>query len=236
MSDGRRYRNHEIREILELAERDDEPQLPRIPGADGLTASELEEVGREVGFAPGQVARAVTEYEGRGQPAPRSTTLGMPTGVGRMVSLPRAPTDQEWELLVAELRTTFGGKGELTSHGGMREWSHGGLHGFIEPTESGYRFRLTDTMEGAIGATFLGGFFLAFALLIFVVLLGKDDPGFRFFVPGFFSVIGAALIAAPSIALPRWADRRENQMQHVMGRARALIDSAPSTDIESDSG
>jgi hypothetical protein len=235
MSEERRYRNDEIREILELADRDDLPRFPPMPQADGLTASELQEVGREVGLSPGRVARAVAEYEGRGQPAFRSTTLGMPTQVGRMVSLPRAPTDQEWELLVAELRTTFGEKGEVAAHGGLREWSNGNLHAFIEPTESGYRLRLTDTMVNAIGATFVGGFFLAFALLILLVLLGKGDPGFRYVVPGFFSVIGVGLIAGTRIALPRWADRRDDQMQHVMGRARALIDPARSADAESDS-
>jgi hypothetical protein len=43
------------------------------------------------------------------------------------------------------------------------------------------------------------------------------------------------LIAGTRIALPRWADRRDDQMHHVMGRARALIDPARSADAESDS-
>ena len=35
---------------------------------------------------------------------------------------------------------------------------------------------------------------MSFALLVFIILLGKDDPGFRFAVPAFFSLIGGVLI------------------------------------------
>jgi hypothetical protein len=156
----------------------------------------------------------------------------MPTGVGRVVSLPRAPTDREWELLVSELRTTFGGKGEVTSEGGLREWSNGTFHAFIEPTESGYRLRLTDSMVNATGAIFVGGFFLAFALMILVILLGKGDRGFRFVVPAFFGMSGGGLIAGTRIALPRWAREREAQMEHVTGRARTILDSPPADPVD----
>lgn len=235
MSKERRYQDQEIRKILELAGRDDVAQSESTSTADGLTASELQAVGREVGLDPERIAQAVSAFEGRGEPVPRGTTLGMPTSTGRIISLTRAPTDSEWELLVSELRTTFGAKGELSSAGGLREWSNGSLHAFIEPTSTGYRLRLTDSMAGGVvAATFMGGFFLAFALLILIVLLGKTDPGARFVVPVFFSIIGAGLIAGSRIILPRWADEREAQMQHIASRATALIASSPSPDFEND--
>jgi hypothetical protein len=184
-------------------------------------------------LAPDRIARAVAEFEGRGEAVARRTTLGMPTRVERVLSLPRAPTDQEWEFLVSDLRTTFGGKGEVTSQGGFRVWSRGDLHAFIEPTESGYRLRLTESMTIAFGTTFLGGLALAFALLIFLILLGKDDPGFRFVVPAFFGLIGGGLIAGTGIVLPRWAREREAQMEHIASRASAIIGSPPSNDVDS---
>jgi hypothetical protein len=235
MSKERRYQNQEIREILELAGRDDVAQPESAPIADGLTASELQAIGREVGLPPERIAQAVAEFEGRGEPAQRDSTLGMPTSVGRAVSLTRAATDSEWELLVSELRTTFGAKGEMSSAGGLREWSNGNLHAFIEPTSEGYRIRLTDSMEGALViATLMGGFFLAFALLILLILLGKTDPGARFVVPGFFSIIGAGLIAGSRITLPRWAEERDAQIQHITSRAKALIDAPTSGDFAND--
>jgi hypothetical protein len=46
MSDERRYQDHEIREILELAERGDQARVRSLPAAGGLSAAELQEVGR----------------------------------------------------------------------------------------------------------------------------------------------------------------------------------------------
>lgn len=233
MSKERRYQNQEIREILELAGSDDLAEPESGPTADGLTASELQAIGREVGLAPARIAQALQEFEGRGELAPRKSTLGLPATIGRTVSLTRAPTDSEWELIVAELRTTFGAKGEMSSAGGLREWSNGSLQDFIEPTSTGYRLRLADSREGAlVASTLMGGFFLAFALFILLILLGKTDPGARFVVPVFFGLIGTGVIAGVRITLPGWADEREAQMQHITTRARALIDSPISLDHE----
>jgi hypothetical protein len=223
MSRNRRYDDAEIREILELVYRESEPDVPALSTTDGLTLSELEDVGREVGIAPEQLARAVAEYEGRGRVAQRETRFGMPRSVGRTAPLLRAPTEEEWEILVSELRTTFGGKGEVTSHGNLREWSSGYLHAFIEPTEDGYRLRLTDVTEGGTVAVFLGGIFLAFALMLVLILLGKDADAFKFVIPGFFAVIGGGLVGGTVLALPRWANERERQMEHITSKASLLI-------------
>ncbi|MBC7898389.1 MAG: hypothetical protein H7066_23410 [Cytophagaceae bacterium] len=222
MSKERRYQDHEIKQILDLAIGQEDGLAQSLPAVDGLTLVDLQEVGRGVGLPPDRITQAVAAFEGRGEPVPRGTTLGLPTSLGRVVALPRSPSDREWELLIAELRTTFGGKGEATSHGGLREWSHGALHAFIEPTETGYRLRLADS-SGAVGGIVLGGFFLAFALMIFVVLLGKDDPGFRFAVPAFFSLIGGSLVTGSALSLPKWAREQERRMEHISKHAVSLL-------------
>jgi hypothetical protein len=235
MNDERRYGSQEIREILELADRDDHPRVRSLPEGEGLTASELEDVGREAGFSPERVARAIVEYEARGHAVTRGGSLVDPPRVSRTVSLARAPSDREWEMLVSELRTTFDVKGEVTSRGGVREWSHASLHAFVEPTEAGYRLRMTDSMAASIGSTAIGAFLIGFALLIFVILLGKEEPGMRFAVPAFFSIIGGGLIAGTRLALPRWTREREDQMQYVAGRARSLLGGPASNDEEASS-
>lgn len=230
MSEERRYQDHEVRKILDLAIGQEDAPVKSISAADGLTLLDLQEVGRQVGVPPDRITQAVATLEGRGEPVPRGTTLGLPTSVGRIVSLPRSPTDREWELLIAELRATFGEKGEVTSHGGLREWSNGTLHAFVEPTDTGHRLRLADSSVAALGGIALGGFFLAFALMIFVVLLGKADPGFRFVVPAFFSLIGGTLVGGSFVALPRWAREQERRMEHIATRAAALLAAPASTD------
>ena len=133
MSKERRYQDHEIRQILDLAIGEEDGLAHSRPAVDGLTLLQLQEVGREVGLPPSRITQAVAAFERRGESVPHGTTLGLPTSVERVVPLPRSPSDREWELLIAELRTTFGGKGEVTSHGGLREWSYGGCRRLSSP-------------------------------------------------------------------------------------------------------
>ncbi len=229
MSKERRYQDHEIRQILDLAIGEDDGPAQSLPAGNGLTLLELQEVGREVGLRPDRITQAVAAFEGRGESIPRGTTLGLPSSVGRVVPLPRSPSDREWELIIAELRTTFGGKGEVTSQGGLREWSHGKVQAFIEPTETGHRLRLADSNAAVVGIV-AGGFLLAFALMILVVLLGKDDPGFRLAVPAFFSLLGGGLIAGSALSLPKWAREQEKRMEHISRHAVSLLALPESTD------
>ena len=229
MTDERRYLDDEIREILDLAiQRDAREQLP-VRAEEGLTLTELEEIGREVGLSPERIARAVAELEGRDGRLPRETTLGLPRSVGRLVSLPRAPSDDEWEILVADLRTTFGATGRLTSEGGLRTWSDGKLHALVEPTGAGYQLRLTDARpDAAIAGLAMGAFFLGFALLLTLILLGHE--GRSLWIPAFFAVIGAGTTGGSAGALFGWARERERQMEAVADRARALLSSAGSSE------
>jgi hypothetical protein len=185
--------------------------------------------GSLTGLSTSRITQAVAAFEGRGEAVPRGTALGLPTSIGRVVALPRNPSDREWEQLVAELRTTFGGKGELTSHGSLREWSHGTLPAFIEPTETGHRLRLTD-WSAAVDGIVLGGFVLSFAVLILVVLLGKGDPEFKLAVPAFLGLLGGGLAAGSAASLPRWARAQEKRMEHICRHAVSLLALPASTD------
>jgi hypothetical protein len=222
MSEERRYRDHEIRQILDLAIDQEDGPAHSPPAVHGLTLRELQDVGREVGLPADRVTQAAAAFEGRGESVPRGTALGVPTSVGRVVPLPRSPSDREWELLIAELRTTFGGKGVVTSHGGLREWSRGRLHAFIEPTETGQRLRLSDSNE-AVGGIVLGALLVAFALFILAVLLGKGDPSFKLAIPTLFLLIGGGLIAGSAISLSRWVREQETRMRRIGMHATSLL-------------
>lgn len=226
MSKERKFQDNEVREILDLAIGQEDSAAPTLPASDGLTLRELEEVGREVGLSPIRISQAIETFERRGKSVARTTALGLPTTVGSIVSLPRDLSEREWERLIAELRTTFGVRGEVLSHGSLREWSNGTLHAFVEPVETGYRLRLTDSREAALGAGILvGGFLLAFALLILLVLLGRDNAGSRLFVPLFFGLGGSAAIGLTAKALPGWAGEQEKRMEHICGFATSMLSS-----------
>lgn len=229
MSTERRYEDHEIRQILELASGHEDRPARSLAAGDGLTLAELQEVALEVGLPPDRITQAAIAFERRGQLAPRRTTIGLPTSIGRVVPLPCSPSDREWELLIAELRTTFGEKGEATSQGGLREWSHGTLHALIEPTETGHRLRLADSSV-AVGGIILGGLVVAFALLVLLVLLGKGDPGYKLAVPAFLALLGGSLAAGSALSLPRWARDQERRMEHIGSRAVSLLSQRESRD------
>ena len=146
----RRYGEDEVREIFSLATTGDarDPSLPAEAG--GLTLDELQRIAEQVGIEPARVAHAAARLDARGTPAPVRRSFGLPIGVSRVVDLPRAPTDREWELLVSQFRTTFETQGETTTTGGLREWSIGRLHISVEPTERGEQLRLTTLKEDAL--------------------------------------------------------------------------------------
>ena len=224
MSDDRKYHDDEVREILDLAVGSEEARAFPRPESEGLTLAELQDIAGEVGVPPDRVTEAAAVIAARESTIAHGTTVGLPTSVGSVVPLPRSLTDREWELLVADLRTTFGGKGELTAQGSLREWSYGTVHAFLEPTEIGYQLRLTDSRETALGGMMaMGGFFLVLALLIFIVLLGKDDAGYKFAVPAFLAAAGLGSIGAGVFGLPGWSRVQTERMEHIAARAATLV-------------
>ena len=226
MSEERRYRDDEVRQIFALATTGQEGEPAPVSASEGLTLAELQAVGLEVGVEPELVARAAQSLDANREVLPRGRTLGMPISVGRLVELPRNPTDREWELLVTELRTTFGAKGIVSSHGGFREWSNGNLHALIEPTESGYQLRLATVKSGAVEMNLLGGIFFSFAAMLSILLIAKGKPE-ALALPAFFAAAGVAGLGWNIIRLPRWASRREKQMEQIANRAKELLSSAP---------
>lgn len=231
MTSERRYQDHEIREILHRAIDEESRVGGSVTAADGLTLRQLQEVGQEVGVSPDRIAQAGGVVAARRDAATHETARWLPTAVERTVPLPRNLSDREWEWLVAELRTTFGGKGEVAVQGGMREWTHGRVQAFIDESHTGYRLRLSD-VNAAADAMMLGGAILAMALMIFVVLLGQADVGFKFIVPAMFATIGGGLMLGSALSLPRWARRQRDGMLHIEQHVAGLLETAASAQDE----
>jgi len=211
MSDQRRYREDEVKEIFDAASRAGGVERSDSVDESGLTLAELQEVGREVGLEPSRIASAAAALEGTGATLPGRRLFGMPVSVARVVELPRGPTDREWELLVSELRATFG---------------VGNLHALIEPTESGYRLRL-GTLKGsslALRAAGAGGIVLALLLGTIFLLQGRME---EMVGPLVFGFVGSAAITASVLTLPSWARERTRQMEHIAQRASALLAGEP---------
>ena len=228
----RRYSDDDVKRIFELAASTEptgheEPSAPRGDTQEGFTLAELQDIGREAGLEPARIAQAAAAL--RGQPRavslPRQTVWGMPVAVGRIVELPRAPTDREWEMLVGELRSTFQARGRARSDGGLREWVNGNLVVAVEPSETGYRLRLS-TMKGNAMLLNIGGLGIL-AMAFFTFASGGGGPIGNSSEALVIALIGIVALVANYVRMPRWAETRERQMEYIAGRVQAMLSSNP---------
>jgi len=230
LANPRKYQEDEVSEIFALAANSPDTLLPALADENGLTLEDLQQVGREVGLAPERVAEAAATVDARLEPLPRETWLGAPVSVSRVVELPRAATDREWEVLVGELRETFGVRGRVAGTGDLREWTSANLHAFLEPTETGHRLRLGSRKKvvgkGAVAGGAVG---LAMCLFVFVMLDagGPIRPAIAAFIASLFALVPSGALAGNLLGLRRWGDTRERQMEHIADRARSLLQAPP---------
>lgn len=224
----RRFNEAEVAAIFERATEAQQTSQPQLPAAEGMTLTELQAIGREVGISPEQLARAAKAIEVGGRPTSRHV-LGLPVGVGLTVDLNRHISDEEWERVVADLRETFDARGTLRHEGSLRQWANGNLQAFLEPGGSGHRLRLR-TFKGDAPGMILGGLAIlgfASAMLVLAVLRGAlDDLGFLWAV-GALGTGGLAMFSSAAFRLPGWARLRQRQMEDVAARAAVAADSQP---------
>ena len=221
MANERRYGEDEVREILDVATSREDVEAAVPSDERGLTLAEIQEIGAQVGVAARQIEDAALIVDARRAAVPRRTSMGMPVSVGRVIQLPRALTDREWELLVVELRETFQATGRVSSHGSIREWRNGKLHASVEPTETGHRLRLGTTKSNALAMNRLAAVGIGVGLLS--IPLAILFPGVGPADPLLWTGVGAAALVANYVRLPRWAREREEQMEHVIARLSAWV-------------
>ncbi len=225
MTADRRFSEAEVADILERATRDLGGPTPTA-GA-GMTLAELQDVANEVGIPPARVAAAAGSVAGHSVERPKATLLGQPRRVEHVVSLPRAPTDREWERMVVDLREVFGSKGELDGQGNLKTWLYRHLHVHVEPHADGYRIRMDDTngdaggLVGAGIACLVAAGFFGFLLLSPTVSGG--EVGFVTTVAALMGAGGVGLLTYARRSLPRWATQRANQFAAFGARAKALL-------------
>src|SRR3989442_5021293 len=214
----RRYNDKEIAAIFRAAA-EEGPQSPQREGAraEGLTLTELQAIGSEVGIPSDAVAQAARAVDVRLGAASR-TFLGLPIGVARTVNLNRRLTDEEWERLVVQLREVFNARGRTRSEGSLRQWTNGNLQVLLEPTETGHRLRFGTLHCGARAS--IGAGIAVLGITAIVVISGTVWGTLGEAIPGIalMAAAGAGMIASGALRLPRWARLRERQMEALATR------------------
>jgi len=222
----RRYSDKEMAAIFRAAAEGPLSPQREVPPEEGLTLTDLQAIGREVGISPAAVAQAVQALDIR-QGAAARTFLGLPIGVARTVNLNRRLTDQEWEQLVVQLRDVFNARGTTRSDGSLRQWTNGNLQVLLEPTETGHRLRFR-TLHGAARAS-IGAGLAALGVTATVAVataiaghLGDAMAGIVLLL-----ATGVAMIVSGALRLPGWARLRGRQMDALAAQIASPPNSAP---------
>jgi len=216
----RRYDDQEIAEILERATTGRDGQ-PVLPGNDGLTLDELEQIGTEVGIHPDRIAAAARSLDSTAPAVAVERFLGAPRSVARTLRIERALTEEEWARLVGDLRRTFNAKGRLEQHGTLRSWSNSNLQVHVEPDGDGYVVRMSTRKGNATQLTMMGTVFGTIGVATGIgVLLGTSDEVMQ---AALMTGAGAGLIAWVRATLPAWARERAQQMEGLAERIPRLL-------------
>jgi len=224
MSDEHRFSDQEIAAIFEQASEAQETAQAGLSHGEGLTLEELQQIGAEAGISAEFIARAATSVLHTDSAPPVATrlgSLGFPLTVERTVDLPGPLSDDDWDLLVADLRETFRASGEVRQDGSLRQWRNGNLHAHVEPTKTGHRLRLW-TRKGNATSGLIGGFAsIAMGLMLLIIQIATGDLSVNpesLFV-GMLAAAGFSMIGITRFTLRGWAMERGNQMEAIAARA-----------------
>lgn len=224
MSEERSFDEGEVAEILERATAREAPLAPTARGRQGLTLSQLQEIGSEVGIAPARIAEAARAVASRDLGGAPRTFLGAPRSVSRVVPIERALDDDEWTRLVVDLRETFGAQGTIRTHGPLRSWSNGNLQVHVEPDGERYRVRMHTLKGDAVPLASMGTFFVFMAAMFLLMsILGEADAE-GVVISALFGVAGLAQLGLVRARLPGWADERAAQMEGLAERIPLLLE------------
>jgi hypothetical protein len=223
----RRYNEEEVAAIFaKAAEAQDGTPRP-VSSATGMTLSELQEIGREVGISAEAIANAAG-LVGQNATSASRKFLGLPIGVGMTIDLGRTLTEKEWEQFVVDLRETFDARGTVRSHGSLRQWTNGNLQALLEPTATGQRLRL-QTIKGSARNLIVAGLGTIGAGAVSLVggalagALNADSLGSI----GSIVVVGLGLMGMAAIRLPSWARLRRRQMDGLVTRLTQMLPRKP---------
>ena len=237
MSNERRYSEKEIAEIFHLASKEQESWRKNQSLSEGLSLSELQQIGEESGITPEFIAQAAAALENNTGFFESESLFGFPLAVSNKILLPRKLTEDEWERLVVDLRETYQKEGAITRDGSFLKWTDGDISVLAEPTGTGYQLRMTTAPQRKGATKFVLGLGVAVVLisLIFwvqVFFLGKVQ--WSTIAPGLFFLVIGMLPLFPLFFTPKWAERHRTKMEGIAKRLQERIGVSATSEVETE--
>jgi hypothetical protein len=224
MAIERRYQDDEIRRIFDLAVSDDDAARPVVSVETGLTLSELQEVGLEVGIEPERIAGAAHRLAS--MPNVRDSqqrSFGMPVAACRSLVIPTTESDV-WAIAVEEARQAMGVTGSMGSREGVREWTGGGIRLGMEPTLGGHQIHIMADNAVAQALNRVGITGLAVGLFLLVTLIATGISPVQLELATLAPLLsGATILGANGLRLPKWIQEIERQLDYIADRISQRI-------------
>ena len=223
-----RFSEEETRQIIaRAASRQDESERMRSAAGTGLTLGMLQDVAREAGIDPLQIAAAASDVLIRRDVRPVKKRLGLPTALGIQRVVPGSVSDSQWERMVADFRRTFGKSGTVSQFGGVREWiiesGSTALAIRLEPLDENTLITLHQPTAGASEITAIGGTFSLIALATgALVAFGSFEPHVAL-LPAIFGSIAALSSLGIWAGYRIWIPRQEERIRAVLDRAELIL-------------
>jgi hypothetical protein len=228
----RRFDEHEVAAIFERA-------TARLMESDrsgsnsealttGLTLTELQRIGGEVGIPPQLIEECAAVIEAGARPvAITEKHFGLPARVSGAFALPRDLTDREWNELVVVLRETFDAHGTVSGEGALRSWRDGALEIRLEPTREGQRLHMETRKGDAVALGTVGSVLGAMGIGFGILGMVSGKPDLAVVMPALLGGMGATMFGLGTLTLPRWGRERIDQMNRVASTAMEMIGRAP---------
>lgn len=224
MSTKRRFTEKEIAQIFEDATRSQNEEGEQQGTLDGLSLDELKQIGASTGIDPKHIIRAAAALTKQPTRFPVRQHLGIPIGVSRSILLEDTFSDSDWEKLVIDLRKTFKARGKTRQEGNIREWWNGNLHAYVEPTSKGFELRLETKKQNMLGLLYAGVAYIFVSIVMLIAMSSQADIrlSYAFLMSGLFMITGIGMATSVIATQPRWASKRERQMEAICKRAVSL--------------
>ena len=223
MNSPRRYSQDEIVSIFKQASQDQEIANEQPSNSNGLTLSELKEIGMETGITPDLIEQAAAAVDKAVPRRPPARLMGLPVSASHEIDLDGPLSDENWNLLVVDMREMFRAHGKLEHIGQFRSWRNGNLQISVEPTDAGHRIRMR-TYKGNASVGLLGslaGGVVALLILLALVSSGDLDPG-GIKMLMLMSLVGFGAFGINFFRLSQWSKERKGQMQALATRATEM--------------
>ena len=240
----RRYTDKEVSAILRLA------MESGGPGADidheGMSLDELVNVASDAGIEPDLIRSAAEKLDTLEAPSPRFDIVGCRPYTELVRVVDGEVTPENWDEIVAELRSAFSGPtGEASQLGKTSEWHAGSLFTalHVSATPEGGRTNMKVSLTSRDVPVFAYGLTFVFAgLVLFLKVAPELSSGLGismgFALP---ATLGAMLgtLGLVRVAVGSWYRNKTRQMkdaldrvQEVVGRERGPSSVAVQTPVE----